>query len=729
MLLALMFFGAFIGNAVIIDFIWILIPSLITLTAIGSFGNILNDFGDIESDTRAGKKNIMSGMSYGKRAALIFAALAAAIIPWRFLPADSLSYSLLLLEFFLLIAYPVKPFRLKRFPYVAIIADALYAFSIPAILAFHTYSLGFAFELNTTHYALLFLWTFSIGLRHILYHHVNDRQYDEKSQTPNIALNHSVFSINRFIRFFLLPAEFLFGTVFIFGFFKRDLFSLSIGITILLVFFASRFSVLSSIRKLNLFPEHSIGHYSSDNYYRFWFSFLVAVFLTISVSWHYLFFVIVILVFFSGIKQTAVGSLIFDGFLYGSSYCFNYSIYYFRKYFLNWSEEKNRGIYYKTWLGNKDKRRNGTIAIVNLNFNKYTETFVKAHFEKLPFRCEYYYGVPFPINNVVNGNLISDHKLFRAIKKFYYYLISKKEEEMLLTHFHQKNVSLILAEFGTSAVKVSEISSVSGIPLVVIFYGYDIWNNTVLSANQTVYKQLFETACKLIGVSKEICEQLVRLGCPPEKIEYLPCYVNLELFNYSDHSKNPPIFLAVGRFSETKSPHLTILAFKEVLREMPDAKLIMIGKDGGGELFEACNILAIALGIEKHVEFAGIQSPEKVYEYMKKARVFVQHSLTTPICGDKEGTPVAIMEAMACGLPVVATRHAGIAELIENNTSGILVEEYDYKEMAKAMLRLCNSDDLVFRLGKNAAESIRKNELIVNNIEKLAEIIVCHKLK
>jgi glycosyltransferase involved in cell wall biosynthesis len=125
--------------------------------------------------------------------------------------------------------------------------------------------------------------------------------------------------------------------------------------------------------------------------------------------------------------------------------------------------------------------------------------------------------------------------------------------------------------------------------------------------------------------------------------------------------------------------------------------------------------LVKALKIEKSVIFKGICSTDEVLEQMQKARVFVQHSITTPINGDKEGTPVVVMEAMANGLPVVATKHAGIAELIVSGENGFLVEEYDYINMAKMMVTVCKNDELVSHIGKKASESILNNYLIVNN--------------
>lgn len=240
---------------------------------------------------------------------------------------------------------------------------------------------------------------------------------------------------------------------------------------------------------------------------------------------------------------------------------------------------------------------------------------------------------------------------------------------------------------------------------------------------------MFDYASKIICVSNDILKKLTSLGAPVHKLMYLPCAFDLKKFKYLDHSQNAPIFLSVGRFSETKSPHLTILAFNEVLKEIPNAQLIMIGKDGGGELFEACHILVRALQIEKSVIFKGICTPEEVLEQMNKARIFVQHSLTTPLNGDKEGTPVAIMEAMASGLPVISTLHAGIEELIVPGENGFLVAEYDFLNMAKMMIAVVKDDALVKQIGLNAATSILNNKLIIDNNEYLLKVVNEYILK
>ena len=149
----------------------------------------------------------------------------------------------------------------------------------------------------------------------------------------------------------------------------------------------------------------------------------------------------------------------------------------------------------------------------------------------------------------------------------------------------------------------------------------------------------------------------------------------------------------------------------------------MVGKGGGGELFEACVILVRALGLSDRVECKGVLSHEEVALEMRQARVFVQHSVTTPENGDMEGKPVAVMEAMASGLPVVTTRHSGLTELIEDDVTGVLVDEFDVAAMADAMIRLAQDDDLVRRIGRAASTAIHEDPLISRHVEILEGII------
>jgi glycosyltransferase involved in cell wall biosynthesis len=107
---------------------------------------------------------------------------------------------------------------------------------------------------------------------------------------------------------------------------------------------------------------------------------------------------------------------------------------------------------------------------------------------------------------------------------------------------------------------------------------------------------------------------------------------------------------------------------------------------------------------------------------MQKARAFVQHSVTAHD-GDAEGTPNAVLEAGASGLPVVATRHAGIKDSVIEMKTGLLVDEGDIDGMAQHMIRLAKDSALAASLGKAARERILTEYSMDKSIQNLWAII------
>jgi glycosyltransferase involved in cell wall biosynthesis len=128
------------------------------------------------------------------------------------------------------------------------------------------------------------------------------------------------------------------------------------------------------------------------------------------------------------------------------------------------------------------------------------------------------------------------------------------------------------------------------------------------------------------------------------------------------------------------------------------------------------------LNLSEQVDFLGACSHEEVANTMQTVRAFVQHSVTTSY-GDSEGTPVAVLEAAASGLPVIATRHAGIKDVVVENCTGLLVEEGDVIGMSQQMVKIAEEPDLASHLGKQARKKIQVNFSINASIEKLGQII------
>ena len=182
----------------------------------------------------------------------------------------------------------------------------------------------------------------------------------------------------------------------------------------------------------------------------------------------------------------------------------------------------------------------------------------------------------------------------------------------------------------------------------------------------------------------------------------------------------PPVIVAVGRLTEKKAPHLTILAFAQVLSRHPNARLRIVGD---GPLRGVCRDLVKSLHIREAVTFLGAQPPHIVFDELQGARCFVQHSLEAAD-GDREGTPVSIIEAGACGLPVVATRHAGIPDVVQHGKTGLLVDEWDVDGMAANLEQLLIDPGLATRLGSSARERVESKFSMQRHIDQLWSIVL-----
>ena len=107
---------------------------------------------------------------------------------------------------------------------------------------------------------------------------------------------------------------------------------------------------------------------------------------------------------------------------------------------------------------------------------------------------------------------------------------------------------------------------------------------------------------------------------------------------------------------------------------------------------------------------------------MQTARAFVQHSMTAP-SGDSEGTPVAILEASASGLPVIATNHGGIPGAVLDGVTGYLVDEGDIEAMSERMRKLAQEPELAGVLGAAARAHVELQFGLQDTLGRLWAVI------
>lgn len=347
-----------------------------------------------------------------------------------------------------------------------------------------------------------------------------------------------------------------------------------------------------------------------------------------------------------------------------------------------------------------------------------SETFIRDHVERLPARVTLVHSWP-PSVGARPALSLAARAWHKAVRGLTGRDLRGATTAGYVAAFRRARAEAVLAEYGTTGVASMEACRRLGLPLVVHFHGFDASVREVLEENAETYPAMFRQSAAIVAVSRAMERKLVSLGAPPEKVHYNPCGIDCEKFGGAEPAASPPVFLAVGRFVEKKAPQLTLEAFAAVRRAEPSARLRMIGD---GPLLEECRARAARLALEEAVTFLGVRPHEAVRDEMRAARCFVQHSVEAPN-GDCEGTPVGVLEAGASGLPVVATRHAGIPDVVLEGETGLLVEERDVSAMAERMLRLARDPELAARMGRAARRRVAENFSSRERVGRLWSII------
>src|SRR5260221_815478 len=218
----------------------------------------------------------------------------------------------------------------------------------------------------------------------------------------------------------------------------------------------------------------------------------------------------------------------------------------------------------------------------------------------------------------------------------------------------------------------------------------------------------------VILLSSRIKSSLSEHGFNLPDMQVIPNGVDITRFNpaHVDTALDgrEQVAVCVSKLRYEKGIDVLLQAWCLVHQQAPQARLIIVG-DGGLRFQLEC--LAKALGMAHSVEFTGLQSDIPAQLHRGSLAVLASRW---------EGMPNALLEAMACGLPCVATRVSGSEDIIRHGVNGLLVESEDYRDMALALLTLLHDPLLAQKYGQAARETVESHYSLEQVMDRYVEL-------
>ena len=317
---------------------------------------------------------------------------------------------------------------------------------------------------------------------------------------------------------------------------------------------------------------------------------------------------------------------------------------------------------------------------------------------------------------------------FHFLRRFWFrqicnqpWQVSAGEVRAITEILNRENAQLFHIFFGHIAVHLLPLIRKWPKQSVVSFHGADVLVDMDKRAYRRATKEMLKVVTRVFVRSASLRRAVVELGCDEKKIDIVRTGIPLREFPFRERefpAKGEWQFLQASRLVQKKGIATTLHAFTAFLTQYPKATLTIAGE---GPMLAELKELTRKLKIGDRVVLPGFVSQEKLRDIYYASHIFL-HPSETGSDGNQEGIPNSMLEAMATGLPIFATKHGGIPEAIENNVSGILVPERDHEALSQALLKAAKDPELLKRLAQNGAKVVVEKFDQQNQIRRLEEI-------
>lgn len=341
------------------------------------------------------------------------------------------------------------------------------------------------------------------------------------------------------------------------------------------------------------------------------------------------------------------------------------------------------------------------IAYVVKNFPKLSETFIVEELVELQRR-----GVNFRICSLKIPEERLRHRLVESSGLLDRTTIGCSGFRSVLNEFRPE---LIHAHFATQPTEVARKMAIElGVPFTFTAHGYDIYRKSPPD-----FASRAAAASAVITVSQTNADFMYNeFGVPRKSVHVVPCGVDVSRFRPSEKSWAPPLVVCVARMSPVKNLELLLRACAVLVQRRVRFQCVIVGD---GRCRPALETLRRSLGLASTVQFAGALAQDGVVEHWQRASVGV-------LTSHSEGMPVCLMEAAACGVPVVATNVGGVWELIQDGCTGLVVPPNDVSAVAVSLEFLLNNPRRATRMGQAARLRAEKRFSVGRQVDSLLSV-------
>lgn len=241
-----------------------------------------------------------------------------------------------------------------------------------------------------------------------------------------------------------------------------------------------------------------------------------------------------------------------------------------------------------------------------------------------------------------------------------------------------KRYDIVHAHFGPVGESYRFVRRLWNTPLVVSFHGYDFCT-IPRKEGRNCYQRLFAETDLVTANSDHTAGELRKLGCPDAKLRKLPMGLDPDAFAFRERTLDRPVrLITVARLVPIKGHEFCLRALAELRESHPGIHYDIVGD---GPLRAPLEQLSKELGLGEVATFHGALPGPDAQVLLNSAHVSLLCSVSVE--GDQEGQGLSLLEAQACGLPVIATRHGALPEGVQDGESGWLVPERDAAALAK----------------------------------------------